>query len=45
MLLLAIHSILEGGLPWRKSNRRQLRRVTVSREEAGGESKSIIPES
>jgi exosortase len=45
MLLLAIHSILEGGLPWRKSNRRQLRRVTVTRQDTAGESKTIIPES
>ena len=31
MLLLAIHSLLEGGLPWKNSNRRQLRRVMVTR--------------
>ena len=30
MLLLVLHSLLEGGLPWRKGNRRQLRRVTVT---------------
>ena len=29
MLLLLIHSILEGGLPWKKSNQRQVRRVVV----------------
>lgn len=44
MLLLVIHSLLEGGLPWRKSNRRQLRRVMVTRS-GGGESESFIPES
>jgi exosortase len=31
LLLLAIHSVLEGGLPWKQANRRQLRRVVVSR--------------
>lgn len=30
MLLLAIHSLLEGGMPWKKSARRQLRRVVVT---------------
>jgi exosortase len=30
MLLLVIHSILEGGLPWKAKQRRQLRRTTVS---------------
>jgi exosortase len=30
MLLLAIHSLLEGGLPWKSANRRQLRRTVVS---------------
>ncbi len=30
MLLLAIHSLLEGGLPWKKARQRQLRRVVVS---------------
>jgi exosortase len=30
MMLLAINSALEGGLPWRAARRRQLRRVTVS---------------
>lgn len=29
ILLLAIHSVLEGGLPWNASKRRQLRRTTV----------------
>ena len=32
MLLLVIHSIFEGGLPWKKSNQRQVRRVVVSSE-------------
>jgi exosortase len=31
ILLLTIHSLFEGGLPWKKENRRQLRRVVVSR--------------
>ncbi len=30
MLLLCLHSLLEGGLPWKK-NRREVRRVVVSR--------------
>lgn len=30
MLLLVIHSLLEGGLPWKTSQRRRLRRVTVT---------------
>ena len=29
-LLLTIHSVLEGGLPWKSSRRRQLRRTNVS---------------
>lgn len=45
MLLLVIHSVLEGGLPWRGKNRRQLRRVTVTRQDDGGETKPITPES
>jgi exosortase len=45
MLLLLIHSVLEGGLPWRKNQRRQLRRVTVTRPDDGGESQSPISES
>jgi exosortase len=40
LLLLAIHSLLEGGLPWKKANRRQVRRVTVTQEAT-----TIIPES
>jgi exosortase/archaeosortase family protein len=28
-LLLSIHTALEGGLPWEKSNKRQLRRTVV----------------
>jgi exosortase/archaeosortase family protein len=30
-LLLMIHSLLEGGLPWKKGKRRQVRRVSVQR--------------
>ena len=42
MLLLVIHSLLEGGLPWKKEKQRQVRRLVVSRTES---SKPIIPES
>lgn len=42
LLLLLLHTLLEGGLPWKKENRRQLRRVVVTRTE---ESKNFIPES
>ncbi len=42
VLLLVIHSILEGGLPWRKSNQKTLRRVNVTRR---SESTSITTES
>lgn len=42
MLLLLIHSLLEGGLPWKKAGRRQLRRVVVTRST---ESKTFLPES
>ena len=41
ILLLGIHSILEGGLPWKKAKQRSLRRMTVSR---AGEAKPISPE-
>ncbi len=34
-LLLVIHSALEGGLPWKKSNRRTLSRVTVTQTRGG----------
>jgi exosortase/archaeosortase family protein len=30
LLLLGIHSLLEGGLPWKKARRRELRRVVVA---------------
>ncbi|MES2921990.1 MAG: exosortase/archaeosortase family protein [Verrucomicrobiota bacterium] len=42
MLLLVIHSVLEGGLPWKKARQRKLRRVVVARST---ESKSFLPES
>ncbi len=32
MALLALHSILEGGLPWKKSRRRELVRTTTQRK-------------
>jgi len=44
MMLLVIHSLLEGGLPWRNSNKRRLTRVTVRRTDKGNEPK-FIPES
>ena len=42
MLLLAIHSVLEGGLPWKKARQRRLRRVVVTRPD---QSKTFLPES
>jgi exosortase/archaeosortase family protein len=45
LMLLGIHSLLEGGLPWKKGNRRQLRRVTVSSGNPSLENKSITSES
>ncbi len=41
LLLLFIHSVLEGGLPWKKAGRREVRRVVVTRS---GETKSFVPE-
>ena len=32
-IAVAIHSLLEGGLPWKKGNRKQVRRVVVTRQE------------
>ena len=34
ILLLVVHSLFEGGLPWKKGNRRQVTRKTVSRKES-----------
>ena len=45
MLLLCIHSLLEGGLPWKHANQRQLRRVVVTRADDTGEPKPYLPES
>lgn len=42
MLLLAIHSLFEGGLPWRRAKQRRLRRVVVT---PTSDSKSFLPES
>lgn len=36
-LLLVIHSLLEGGLPWRHAKRRQLRRLAIPRADAATE--------
>ena len=40
-LLLVIHSVLEGGLPWKAARRRQLRRTTVTA--AAPETQSPLP--
>ena len=45
MLLLVIHSLLEGGLPWKKTNRRQLRRVKVASAADSNPPESPLPES
>lgn len=42
MLLLLLHTLLEGGLPWKKGSRKQVRRVVVTRTD---QPKSFIPES
>lgn len=42
ILLLLIHSLLEGGLPWKKANQRKLRREVVTRTT---EPKSFLPDS
>lgn len=41
VLLLCLHSLLEGGLPWRQARKRKLRRVVVTRPE---DAKSLLPE-
>ena len=43
-LLLVIHSIFEGGLPWNHAKRRQLRRVTVTRPDDADETQSPLPQ-
>lgn len=45
MLLLVIHSLLEGGLPWKKGPRKQLRRVTVTRQGTVDQANSAAQES
>lgn len=40
-LLLVLHSVLEGGLPWRRGARKQVRRVVVKQES----SEAPLPES
>jgi len=42
LLLLLIHSVLEGGLPWKKAKQRQLRRIVVNRST---DSKTFLPDS
>ena len=44
-LLLVIHSLLEGGFPWKKENRRELRRVVVTRAPGGVATPTGAPES
>ena len=44
MLLLGIHSLLEGGLPWKKSSARKVRRVVVTRSMAADANSSNNPE-
>ena len=44
MLLLVIHALLEGGLPWNQKNRRQLRRVVIKRSGDPTEPQPQIPE-
>jgi exosortase len=44
MLLLGIHSLLEGGLPWKKSGARKVRRVVVTRSVAADANSSNTPE-
>jgi exosortase len=41
MALLVAHSLLEGGLPWKKAKQRELRRSTVVRKQV---TKSALPE-
>lgn len=43
MLLLVIHSLLEGGLPWRNARRKEVRRVTVTRAGDKTEPKPLAP--
>jgi len=45
MLLLVIHSVFEGGIPWKKSNRRKLRRTVVTRPGQVLKSETVSPES
>jgi len=42
--LLGIHSLLEGGLPWKKSGVRKARRVVVTRSVAASENPNQSPE-
>lgn len=41
-LLLVVHSVFEGGLPWKKSQRRKLIRKTVGKKQ---EEEAFVPES
>jgi len=43
-LLLVIHSLFEGGLPWNHAKRRQLRRLVITRPGDASEPQSPIPQ-
>ena len=44
LLLLVLHSIFEGGLPWNRTKRRRLRRVVITRAGDASEPQSQIPQ-
>lgn len=45
LLLLVLHSLLEGGLPWRKGALKQVRRMTVTRQVLAGQPETTAQES
>lgn len=46
MLLLVIHSVLEGGLPWKKGREKKVRRMVVTTQSSPeNKSKALAPES
>jgi exosortase len=45
MLLLVLHSLLEGGLPWKKRALKQVRRMTVTRQVVTGQPETTAQES
>ena len=44
VLLLVIHSLFEGGLPWKNAKHRQLRRLAIPRADAATEPQPPIPQ-